>query len=152
MEKLNRRIFWTVAASESIHIFCCVLPSLFSILSLLAGIGFVSVLPGAVFTAHHMLHMYEVPMIIFSGMILTAGWGLYAYGQKINCRTQGDCCHTPCESKKDKTRLLMMIATVLFAVNLSVYFIFHRSADENFSSAAIHAMDEHDDKEAIPHS
>lgn len=132
MEKVNKRIFWTVIASESIHIFCCVLPTIFSVMSLMAGFGMIATMPGFIENAHHFIHDYEIPMIIISGIILAIGWGVYTYSRRMNCSTQGStCCHEPCAPKKYRTRLFMILATCLFLVNVSVYFVFHKPMDEH---------------------
>ncbi len=131
MEKLNKGIFYSVIASESIHIFCCVLPTVFSVLNLLAGFGIIATMPTFMDNAHHMVHAYEIPMIILSALILISGWGLYFYSKRISCRTDGACSHAPCAPKKDRTKLFMILATFLFFVNISVYFVFHRSVNEN---------------------
>lgn len=147
MEKINKGLFWGIIASESIHIFCCGLPTLFSILSLLAGFGMIASMPAFIADAHHMIHAYEVPMIILSGLILALGWALYAYSKKVNCKTEGSCHHEPCEPKKDRTKSFMMIATLLFIVNVGVYFIFHKGMDADFhageNSAIVHDHDHH---------
>lgn len=146
MEKINKGLFWGIIASESIHIFCCALPTLFSILSLLAGFGLIATMPGVIADTHHIIHNYEMPMIVLSGIILALGWGLYSYSKKISCRTQGTCHHEPCAPKKDRTKHFMILATVLFVVNVSVYFVFHRGlGDYNHANAAheIHENDHH---------
>ena len=142
MEKINKRIVWAVMASESIHIFCCVLPTVFSVLSLLAGAGMIATMPNFIDEAHHLIHDYEIPMIIISALILVFGWGLYAYSRRINCSQDGEssCCHEPCAPKKDRTRLFMIVATVLFFVNVTVYFSFHQ--DVPVESVSIHTYEE----------
>ena len=42
MEKRRKAVFWAVLLSETSHLFCCVLPSVFSVLSLLVGVGMIS--------------------------------------------------------------------------------------------------------------
>lgn len=134
-----------VIASESIHVFCCVLPTVFSVMSLMAGAGMMATMPGFMMDAHTMIHAYEIPMIILSAVILGAGWALYAYSRKISCRTQGGCCHQPCAPKKDRTRTVMILATCLFVVNLSVYFIFHRSHNTGVvTHGEIHHTEDHE--------
>ena len=125
MDKTNKTIFWSVAASETIHVFCCFLPSLFSILSLLSGFGLMATMPNFVEELHHIIHNFEKPLIILSAVVLIFGWGLYVYSRKINCRIEGACVHEPCEPKKDRTKLLMIGSTCLFFFNVSVYFLIH---------------------------
>lgn len=138
MEKINKGLFWGIVASESIHIFCCALPTLFSILSLLAGFGLVATMPGFIADTHHIIHNFEIPMIIISGVILALGWMLYFYSKKINCRTQGSCHHAPCAPKKDRTWHFMILATILFALNVLVYFVFHHGLDGHVNDSDIH--------------
>lgn len=112
--------------SEIMHIFCCVLPTLFSLMSLLAGIGIISTMPGFVNYMHDVIHSYEVPIISASGVLLSLGWILYLYAKKLNCSEENtNCCHEPCTPKKYRTKIIMIIATVLFAINVSIYFGFH---------------------------
>ena len=129
-EKIQKGIVCGVVASEGIHIFCCALPTVFSVMSLLAGMGMITSMPGVIDKLHHAIHDYEIPMIIVSGIILTLGWVLYLYAKKLNCSEDGnDCCHEPCAPKKNRTKVVMMIATLLFAINVTVYFGFHRDND-----------------------
>ena len=129
MSKIKRKaIVWAVIVSESSHIFCCVLPTLFSIVSLMAGAGVISVMPGFMVELHEVMHGYEVPMIIVSAFILAFGWGLHWYSKKVDCHDTG-CCHEPCGPKKDKVQMLLIGASLLFLVNVSVYMVFHRGAE-----------------------
>lgn len=126
MEKIKRGLFWSVVASETIHIFCCVLPTIFSILSLMAGFGLIATMPSAINIAHETIHEYEIPMIITSAIILLFGWAVYIYSKHVHCEQEGTCCHGSCEPKKDRTQIFMIVATILFVVNVSIYFSFHR--------------------------
>lgn len=136
-EHHRKAIVWAVLLSEGSHIFCCVLPTLFSVLSLLSGAGMISMMPASLVSMHDILHQYEVPMIIASAVILAIGWGLHLYSQKIDCHDTG-CAHGPCETKKSKTHIFLIIATLLFAVNVSVYMIFHRSGAFSMTTGAVH--------------
>jgi hypothetical protein len=139
-ETKQKTIVWAVLLSEASHIFCCVLPTLFSLMSLMAGAGVISVMPGFIVHMHDFMHDYEVPMIIVSALILALGWGLYFYSKKVDCHDTG-CGHGPCKPKKDKVRLLLIAATVLFLVNVSVYMLFHRTAEVAAEGYNVH--DEH---------
>lgn len=128
MQKFQKSIYAAIIASEASHVFCCVLPTVFSALSLLAGLGMVSAMPGWMVSIHKLLHGWEVPMILASAVVLALGWGLYWYSQKIDCHDHG-CGHGPCEPKKDRTNLILKIATVLFFINITVYGVLHRGMD-----------------------
>jgi len=144
-EKINKSIVWGVIASESIHIFCCVLPTVFSIFSLMAGIGMIATMPGFIEEAHHLIHDYEIPMIITSGIILALGWGLYAYSRRIDCQADDGCCAKPCNTKKGNTWKFMVVATLLFTLNVFVYFALHRPHDAQSTRDHHHAIPSHQD-------
>jgi hypothetical protein len=121
----KKAILYAVILSEASHIFCCVLPTVFSVLSLLAGLGMVSALPPFMIELHEMLHAYEVVIICFSAFILALGWGLFWHAQRVDCHSTG-CHHGPCAPKKNTSKIILLIATALFAVNVTVYLVFHR--------------------------
>ena len=126
MQKIQKAMFWTIVVSESTHVFCCVLPTLVSVISLVMGVGALSFLPGFVLEIHEALHAYEVSVIVFSGVTLAIGWGLHFYSRHLDCATESSCCaHEPCAPKKDKTFLIMVAATALLAFNIVIYFTFH---------------------------
>ncbi len=125
METLNKHLFWTVILSETTHVFCCVMPTLFSLLSLFVGAGLIAALPPGWQALHDTLHLYEVPLIIFSGAVIALGWGIDLYARRIDCHDTG-CGHPPCKPVKKRAHIVMKIATVLFVCNLIIYFLFHR--------------------------
>lgn len=125
MDKRSKAIYWTVLLSETSHVFCCVLPIIFSLLSLLSGAGLAAALPAHVIQLHDFMHQWEVPMIVVSGLLLACGWGLHEYSRRLDCRDTG-CVHEPCGTTKKRTALVLKIATVLFLVNVTVYAAVHR--------------------------
>ena len=139
MERIKKGIFWAVILSETSHVFCCVLPTVISVISLIAGAGLISALPGPVLAVHDMLHAYEIPMIAFSAFILLSGWGLHALSTRLDCRGTG-CSHEPCAPEKSRTRTVLVVATVLFFCNLSVYLMFHAGHNDMLAEARHHAF------------
>lgn len=125
MEKHHATVLWAIILSEGSHIFCCVLPTVFSIASLLAGFGLIGAMPGVFVEVHEGLHAWEVPMILISGGVLVLGWGLHLYSQRIDCHDTG-CGHGPCAPKKSKTLIFLKFATALFVINIAVWLVFHR--------------------------
>jgi len=127
MYKHRKTAFLAFIASEGIHIFCCVLPTLFSGLSLMVGIGYLSAMPAFIVTSHELIHSYEIPVMATSFMIIVLGWGFYIYARRLDClqETTSSCCHEPCAPKKDRSRLFLILASLMFIINLMVYFIFH---------------------------
>lgn len=140
----QKTIYWTIIASEASHVFCCVLPTLLSVLSLFAGAGGLGLLPGFVFDAHDLMHKYELPMIIISACVLVLGWAMHIYSQKIDCHDTG-CHHPPCEETKAKTHWLLIGATALFLMNVMVYMAFHRGDTAQISAPHAAEMHEHDE-------
>lgn len=83
-------------------------------------------MPVVMVQVHDFIHDWEMPIIIASGLILMAGWGLALYSRKVDCHDKG-CCHGACAPKKSKANLILIIATALFAFNVTVYLLAHRS-------------------------
>jgi len=124
MQRLQKFLNVSILATEASHIFCCALPTLFSILSLLAGIGIISAVPAGIMFMHDIMHDWEIPIIVFSGLMIALGWALHDYSKRLDCRGSG-CAHEPCEPKKNRSAKILKIATVLFLVNIVIYFGFH---------------------------
>jgi len=129
MQKLQKFLNFTVLATETSHVFCCVLPTVFSIAGLLAGVGLIGAIPPGIESLHDIVHDWEMPIIAASGVILLLGWLVYFYAQKIDCH-EGGCAHGPCEPSKKRSSKVLKIATVLFVVNVSIYFFVHRPIDQ----------------------
>lgn len=125
MKKLKKTLYFALIASEASHIFCCVLPTVFSILSLLAGLGMVGAVPLWMQGVHDLMHSWEVPVILFSGVIILLGWAIHYYSERIDCHDHG-CSHGPCGPSKAKSSLILKVATILFLINILIYGIFHR--------------------------
>ena len=125
MQKLQKPLNIAIILAEASHVFCCVLPTIVSVLSLLIGVGLIGSLPFSLLVVHDFLHTWELPIIIGSGMMIALGWLVLIYSRKIDCHNTG-CGHEPCAPKKRRSSRLLEIATILFVVNVSVYAIFHR--------------------------
>lgn len=125
MERIQKGIFWAVIASEASHVFCCVLPTVFSTLSLLAGVGMISAIPAPLAGLHELLHEWEVPIILVSGAILALGWVLHRYSLKLDAK-QACCAHGECTPSKRRSSNVLKIATALFIINVTVFAVFHR--------------------------
>lgn len=81
-------------------------------------------MPAGMEFLHSALHDYEIPMIATSGLIILMGWMLHYIAYRIDCRTTG-CVHEPCGPKKKRSGKVLMIATGLFVINVSAYFLLH---------------------------
>ncbi len=125
MQNFNRYVPFISVASEITHLFCCGLPMIFSLLSLLTSLGLMASMPASLDYLHEAMHNYEIPVIIFSGILILFGWVLHSIAQKMDCRKEGSCSHEPCAPKKKRSSKILLIATCLFIFNLTAYFVFH---------------------------
>lgn len=147
-KKTQNLLSWVVITSEVSHVFCCVLPSAFSILTLMVGMGLISTMPIWMDDLHHVMHDYEIPMMIISAIVLILGWGIHYIARKIDCRDNSCCAHEPCAPKKIRSFRILKIATILFAVNVFIYTTFHMPTDEhahNHDSNPVAVHSDHDD-------
>lgn len=136
MKKMQGIFSWVVVLSECSHVFCCVLPSLFSVLTLLVGIGVMGAMPVWMQSFHEMMHGWEIPMMMASGIIVLVGWGLYHISQKIDCHDTG-CGHGACAPKKKRSEYVLKIATFLFLGNVLIYMVFHKGIDHVIHSGKL---------------
>lgn len=139
MQKYQKPIFWAIILSETSHVFCCVLPTVFSILSLLSGLGLMAAMPGWMESLHGVMHSWETTMIGVSALVIALGWGLYFYSRGTECRDH-QCCHGNCGSRKRLSKKILLAATVLLGFNLTIYFVFHRHQDEIEAYVQDHAQ------------
>ena len=126
MEKLRRHFGMAVLLSELGHVFCCVLPTIFTALSFAANIGLITMAPSWMMELHKEIHHYEAHVILFSGIILILGWGAYFIGERLDCQHNG-CGHPPCDPHKSRNKLILSIATGLFILNLGIYGVIHKN-------------------------
>lgn len=108
-------------ALGSVHILCCGLPAFIAITSLISNLGVGIIIPTALLDAHEYIHRYEQILLCISGGSLVFGWGVYWYSLRLNCVSEG-CHHAPCAKKKDYSKHLMVIASIMFVINCFVYF------------------------------
>lgn len=141
--KMQKSLVWAVVLSESMHLFCCVLPTIVSVMGLLAGLGVVVALPSGMLALHDFLHAWEVPMIALSGVILALGWAVVRYSDKMDCHSTG-CAHGACAPRKSRAHLVLKIATALFFFNVLVYTVVHRSEWFNANSPMGHHEEGHE--------
>ncbi|MDH5723368.1 MAG: hypothetical protein OEY94_08625 [Alphaproteobacteria bacterium] len=132
IKKAQGALSWLVLVSEFGHVFCCVLPSVFSILSIMVGMGLVGAMPIWMMSWHEAMHGFELPIIVFAGVVVAMGWILHVISVKIDCHDTG-CGHGPCGPKKKKASKVLMIASVLFLINIAVYLSVHIGMDKGFS-------------------
>ncbi len=147
MQKIQRTIFWTILASETTHVFCCVLPTIVSIMSLLSGMGLIAVMPSWMSSFHDMMHAWELPVIMFSGVLLLLGWVLYAVSRRIDCLKDAGCHHEPCAPKKKSAANILLLATALFIINTSIYMTLHRGMNNTTATVTTSVTSSHNNHE-----
>lgn len=82
IKKVQGLLSGVVILSEASHVFCCVLPTLFSIMGILVGLGVAGAMPLWLSGVHEMIHEWELPIIISSGLILLLGWTVHYVSEK----------------------------------------------------------------------
>lgn len=138
-KNLARHFGWAVLLSEFSHVFCCVLPTVVTLLSLLANAGLMGAAPAFLDELHDALHAYEIPIIAFSGLMVALGWAFHFASRRVDCHDTG-CVHPPCDSRKSGNSRILIIATVLFALNIGIYFGVHQNI---FGFERLEQTDEH---------
>ena len=118
MEKIQKYANYLVLVSACSHFFCCVLPTISSFIGLSASIGLFS----THFEFLEFFHKYEKEILIFSAAAITVSAISQFISWRINCRETG-CQHEPCEEKKAKSNRVFNIAVILFAFNVTVFFL-----------------------------
>jgi hypothetical protein len=149
IHKHEKKLLWAIVLSESSHIFCCVLPTLFSLVSLLSTFGLVVAMPGWLQDLHGIMHGWEPVMIGFSVAVVALGWGLHYLAHHMN--KLGPHEHTCCDhdhgapAKASTTHKILIAASVLLIINIGVYFGFHRNADVAHSQHAHETHEVHEE-------
>ncbi|MCB1530794.1 MAG: hypothetical protein H6853_06495 [Rhodospirillales bacterium] len=124
MQRIKKPLLYTLVLTEMSHLFCCVLPTVFSIVSLFVGLGLVGAMPPFLYKMHEMIHAWEIPLISFSGAVVALGWVIDAVSARMDCHDTG-CEHGPCTPQKRKAHIVLKAATVLFVFNVLIYGVFH---------------------------
>ena len=105
-----------VICSALMHIFCCGIPLLLSIGSVSAVIGINS----AELVGVEWFEAIETELFIASGALLLITGVFQIIRRQINCRTDGECTHEPCETKKDYAHKIFLMACALYSINLII--------------------------------
>ena len=122
----------------SSHIFCCGLPLVFAIASLLTSVGVFS-LEGLIPSWYH---EFEIAMMVFSGAMLLLTAVIHLISWRMDCIKDAGCSHSDCTPKKKRSNLLLYIATIAFLVNIFV-FTFGKHNHEVVQKHDSHSLDEH---------
>ena len=145
-ENMQKHFGWAVIASELSHVFCCVIPTLVTVLSVFANLGLFVMSPdGWLINIHNVMHHYEIPIIIFSGGMVALGWVAHFFSRRVDCHDTG-CGHPPCTPQKTNNSRVLTIATLLLALNIVIYFGVHRNIF-HFDAFRPQGIDRHSEHE-----
>ena len=86
--------------------------------------GIIGSMPEWMSHIHETMHVWEVPIISASGIVLAMSWALHMISKSIDCHDTG-CHHGSCGPRKDKNAFILKIATTMFLVNITIYTFFH---------------------------
>ncbi len=126
MQNLKKNFAFAVLLAEFSHIFCCVLPTLFTVISFAVNVGMISAAPVWMMDLHESIHHYEIPIILFSGAMVCFGWAVHKMSLRVDCHDTG-CSHPPCDPTKTRNAKILTIATILFLLNVTVYTTIHKN-------------------------
>jgi len=97
-----------VAAVALPHLFCCVVPAVLTLLSLVApASGAVEIIPES----------WEHWVFVFSGVMLAASWIFVLRGCKCECKE----CATP--PRHHIQKIILWVATAIFAISLVIHIL-----------------------------
>ena len=94
------------------------------------GLGVIGAVPAGITHFHDLIHNWEIPIIITSGVVIVFGWALHQHASKMDCKSMGPD-HEVCEPRKKTAAKVLKIATVLFIINVSVYFLVHQPTKQH---------------------
>lgn len=120
MSKVQKISNWLVVISACSHFFCCVLPTISSIIGL--GVSFGMITSNIEF--FEWFHDKEESIILFSAGALIISAISQFISWRIDCHNSG-CSHGKCTPKKKSSLNIFIIATILFLINLAVHIIYH---------------------------
>lgn len=138
MQRIQNIFHWTMVGTIFGHMLCCGLPTAVSLISFLSGAGLMATLPFGLATLHDTIHAYETHLIVFSGVMVAFGWGLHEISRCIDCHDTG-CGHPPCAPKKKRSTKLLVLATLLFVMNLAIHYSVDHSAATKIDLHAEHS-------------
>jgi len=121
LSRLHRTANSAMMATLISHVLCCGLPTVVNMLALFAGIGTLSALIPWVGLLHGVLHEFELVLLLVSALALGFGFFVHHLAAKLDCATQS-CNHSPCAPKKRQSRIILIVASGLFLINLVNYF------------------------------
>lgn len=105
------------------HAFCCGLPALSAIASLVAGVGAAG---SSVFHDFaHAIEQWHVHLFVFSTLMLGVAVFASVVAERRDCVTEGHCCHPPCTPAKKRSWRILGISVALYVVNCILFFLEH---------------------------
>ncbi len=124
VSRLTRTANSAMMASLISHLLCCGLPTIINLLALISGLGTFSAMAPWIGLLHDNLHKFEEVLLLVSALTLGFGFWANRVSSQRNCVTE-TCHHEPCAPKKQQSRIILIIASILFGINMGAY-IWHQ--------------------------
>ncbi len=103
-----------------VHVLCCGLPLLLSITSLTTLLGLTGI-----DALHKGVEPYEEMLMQLSAALLVVTGVVQYVAHRIDCRRDGACEHTPCDTKKRLSLKIYLATLAIFMVNVLVHELTH---------------------------
>lgn len=112
---------YLVIFSAISHLFCCFLPGVLSVVTLIASSG------SAIVTLDDLglPEKYHADIITFSFVMLVVSGVMNYISWRIDCRKDGHCVHEPCKPKKKGYLKLYFASVIFFLINVAIHFGTH---------------------------
>lgn len=123
MEFARKLSYSFLYSTALVHVFCCGIPLVMSVVSISALLG----MAGGDILALSWLEQHEALILLFSGVLLAITALLQYISYRIDCRTDGNCSHKPCDKEKRRARLVFYGATIIYAFSSIHFIIAHAS-------------------------
>ena len=121
MKSIKSVSYTMVVGTLLMHVFCCGIPFVMSLVSLAASLG----LSGVGAFDIPWIHQYETAILWVSGSMLAMTGLLQWIAERRNCVSDGGCHHEPCDSKKLTARQIYYIAVGIYLANLLLIQLTH---------------------------
>lgn len=103
------------------HIFCCGVPTIAALLSLISTAGMTGVL--AIEHLTDLTETWHQAAFYFSTAMVLLAVTSYVIARRRDCVAEGHCAHEPCAPKKTTGWKRLALSLVLYAANVGVFLL-----------------------------
>lgn len=121
MEFARKLSYSFLYSTALVHVFCCGIPLVMSVVSISALLG----IAGGDILALSWFEHYESAILIASGILLAFTALLQYISYRIDCRKDGKCSHKPCDKEKRRARIVFYGATIIYALSSAHFLLAH---------------------------